>query len=122
MANNEEETTAETLKRLLAKSDALDQKLTNMDNNNEGEFNKTKVNLENFKALQKEEVTNIKKTVENIEESQDIINRKFENHWTYWKERLTLLKKDYKKLFAENADVIKNMFLWKKNLQNLNKK
>ena len=105
MANNEEETTAETLKRLLAKSDALDQKLTNMDNSNEGEFNETKVNLENFKALQKEEVTNIKKTVENIEESQDIINRKFENHWTYWKEKLALLKKDYKKLFAENAEL-----------------
>lgn len=46
-----------------------------------------------------------KKTVENIEESQDIINRKFENHWTYWKEKLTLLKKDYKKLFAENAEL-----------------
>ena len=43
------------LKTLAAKSDALDQKLTNMDNNIKAEINETKVNLENFKALQKEE-------------------------------------------------------------------
>ena len=43
------------------------------------EINKIKVNLENFKALQKKQLTKIKNTVENIEESQDLINRKFED-------------------------------------------
>ena len=47
----------------------------------------TKVNLKNFKALQKEEVTKIKKTVKNIEESQDLINRKSEDQ----KEKLAQL-------------------------------
>ena len=101
MANNEEKTTAEMLKTLLAKSDALDQKLANMDNNIKAGINKIKVNLEEFKALQKEEVTKIKKTVENVEESQDLINRKFEDQ----KEKLAQLTKDHKKLFAENAEL-----------------
>ena len=69
MANNEDKTIAEMLKVLSVKSDALDQKLTNMDNNIKAEINEIKVNLETFKALQKEEVTKIKKTVENVEES-----------------------------------------------------
>ena len=54
MANNEDKTTAEMLKVLSVKSDALDQKLTNMDNNIKAEINEIKVNLETFKALQKE--------------------------------------------------------------------
>ena len=69
MANNEDKTTAVMLKVLSVKSDTLDQKLTNMDNNIKAEINEIKVNLETFKALQKEEVTKIKKTVENVEES-----------------------------------------------------
>ena len=51
------------------------------------EINKIKVNLENFKALQKKQLTKIKNTVENIEESQDLINRKFEDQ----KEKLAQL-------------------------------
>ena len=51
------------------------------------EINKIKVNLENFKALQKKQLTNIKNTVENIEKSQDLINRKFEDQ----KEKLAQL-------------------------------
>ena len=43
------------LKTLVAKSDAPDQKLTNRDNNIKAEINEIKLNLENFKALQKEE-------------------------------------------------------------------
>ena len=39
------------------------------------EINKININLENFKALQKEEVTKIKKTDKNIEESQHLINK-----------------------------------------------
>ena len=69
MENNEDKTTVEMLKTLLVKSDALDQKLTNMENNIKAEINEIKVNLETFKALQKEEVTKIKKAVENFEES-----------------------------------------------------
>ena len=99
MVNNEDIIATEILKTLLAKSDALDQKLTNMDNNIKAEINKIKVNLENFKALQQEKVTKIKKIVENIEESQDLIKRKFEDH----KEKLAQLTKDHKKLFPENA-------------------
>ena len=101
MANNEEKTTTEMLKTLLAKSHALDQKLANMDNNIKAGINEIKVNLEEFKALQKEEVTKIKKTVENVDESQDLINRKFEDQ----KEKLAQLTKDHKKLFAENAEL-----------------
>ena len=71
MANNEDRTMTEMLKTLLATSDALDEKLTNMDNNIKAEINKTKVNLENFMALQKEEITKIKKTAKNVEEIQD---------------------------------------------------
>ena len=71
MANNEDRTTTEMLKTLLATSDALDEKLTNMDNNIKAEINETKVNLENFMALQKEEITKIKKTAKNVEEIQD---------------------------------------------------
>ena len=97
MVNNEDKTTTEMLKTLKAKSDALDQKLTNIN----AEINEIKINLVNFKALQKEEVTKIKKTVENVEESQDLINRKFEDQ----KEKLAQLTKDHKKLFAKNAEL-----------------
>ena len=51
MTNNEDITTAEMLKTLLSKSDALDQKLTNMENNIKAEINEIKVNFENFNAL-----------------------------------------------------------------------
>ena len=71
MANNEDRTMTEMLKTLLATSGALDEKLTNMNNNIKAEINKTKVNLENFMALQKEEITKIKKTAKNVEEIQD---------------------------------------------------
>ena len=74
MVNNEDKTTTEMLKTLIVTSDAPDQKLTNI----KAEINEIKINLVNFKALQKEELTKIKKTVENVEESQDLINRKFE--------------------------------------------
>ena len=37
-----------------------------MDNNIQAEINKIKVNLGNFKALQKEEVTKIKTTLETL--------------------------------------------------------
>ena len=50
MTNNED-ITAEMLKTLLSKSDALDQKLTNMENNIKAEINEIKVHMENFKAL-----------------------------------------------------------------------
>ena len=49
------------LKTLLTKSDVLDHQLTNMDNNIKAEIIEIKVSLENFDALQKEEVTKIKK-------------------------------------------------------------
>ena len=115
MAYNEDKTTAKMLKTLLAKSDALDQKLTNMDNNIKAEINDIKLNLENFKALQKEEVTKIKKTVENVEESQDLIDRKFEDQ----KGKLAQLTKDHKKLFAENAELChENNALIEKNSKN----
>ena len=115
MANNEDKTTSEMLKTLLAKSDALDQKITNMDNNVKAEINEIKVNLEDFKALQKEEVTKIKKKVENVEESQDLINRKFEDQ----KEKLAQLTKDHTKLFAEFAELRhENNVLMKKNSEN----
>ena len=51
MTNNEDITTAEMLKTHFSKSDTLDQKLTNMENNIKVEINEIKVNLENFKAL-----------------------------------------------------------------------
>ena len=70
-------------------------------NNIKAEINEIKINLENFKALQKEQVTKIQKTVENVEESQDLINRKFEDQ----KEKLAKLTKDHKKLIAENAEL-----------------
>lgn len=53
MANNENKTTAKMPKPLLAKSNALDWNLTNVDNNIIAEINKVKLSLENFKALQK---------------------------------------------------------------------
>ena len=70
-------------------------------NNIKAEINEIKINLEKFKALQKEQVTKIQKTVENVEESQDLINRKFEDQ----KEKLAKLTKDHKKLIAENAEL-----------------
>ena len=71
-----------------------------MDNNIKEEINEI-VNLENFKAAQKEEVTKIKKTVKNVEENQDLANRKFEDQ----KEKLAQPTKDHKKLFTENAEL-----------------
>ena len=118
MANNEDKATSEMLKTPLAKSDALDHKITNMDNNVKAEINEIKVNLEDFKALQKEEVTKIKKTVENVEESQDLINRKFEDQ----KEKLAQLTKDHTKLFAGFAELRhENNVLMKKNSENSKK-
>ena len=53
MTNNENKKTAGMPKTLLAKSNTLDWKLTNVDNNIKTEINKIKVNLEKFRALQK---------------------------------------------------------------------
>ena len=61
MVCNEDKTTTKMLKTLLTKSDVLDHRLTNMDNNIKAEIIEIKVSLENFDALQKEEVTKIKK-------------------------------------------------------------
>ena len=61
MVCNEDKTTTKMLKTLLPKSDVLDHRLTNMDSNIKAEIIEIKVSLENFDALQKEEVTKIKK-------------------------------------------------------------
>ena len=61
MVCNEDKTTTKMLKTLLTKSDVLDHRLTNMDSNIKAEIIEIKVSLENFDALQKEEVTKIKK-------------------------------------------------------------
>ena len=61
MVCNEDKTTTKMLKTLLTKSDVLDHRLTNMDSNINAEIIEIKVSLENFDALQKEEVTKIKK-------------------------------------------------------------
>lgn len=99
MLSNEDTTTTEMLKTPLPKSDALDQKLRNMGNNIKAEINEIKVSLENFKALQKEEVTKIKKTVENVEKSQDLINRKFDDQ----KEKLGQTDKRLKKVICRKC-------------------
>ena len=97
MVNSKDKTNVESLKTLLAKSDTLDQKFKNMDNNIKAKINKIKVNLKNFKNLQKEEITKIKKAVENVEESQDLISQKFEDQ----KEKLAQLTRDHKKYFQK---------------------
>lgn len=58
IANNGDKTTAKMLKTLLAKYDALDQKLRNMDDNVKAEINNIKINSSkgSLKVLQKEEV------------------------------------------------------------------
>ena len=61
MVCNEDKTTTKMLKTLLTKPDVLDHRLTNMDSNIKAEIIEIKVSLENFDALQKEEVTKIKK-------------------------------------------------------------
>lgn len=97
MVNSKDKTNVESLKTLLAKSDTLDQKFKNMDNNIKAKIDKKKVNLKNFKTLQKEEVTKIRKAVENVEESQDLISQKFEDQ----KEKLAQLTRDHKKYFQK---------------------
>ena len=97
MVNSKDKANVESLKTLLAKSDTLDQKFKNMDNNIKAKIDKKKVNLKNFKILQKEEVTKIRKAVENVEESQDLISQKFEDQ----KEKLAQLTRDHKKYFQK---------------------
>ena len=119
MVCNEDKTTTKMLKTLLTKSDVLDHRLTNMDNNIKAEIIEIKVSLENFDALQKEEVTKIKKTVKNFEESHNLINKIFDDQ----KEKLAQLTKNYKYLFAENTELRnENNVLLEKYLKNSKKK
>lgn len=119
MVCNEDITTTEILKTLLPKSDVLDHRLTNMDNNIKAEIIEIKISLENFDALQKEEVTKIKKTVKNFEESHNLINKIFDDQ----KEKLAQLTKNYKYLFAENTELRnENNVLLEKYLKNSKKK
>ena len=119
MVCNEDITTTEILKTLLPKSDVLDHRLTNMDNNIKAEIIEIKISLENFDALQKEEVTKIKKTVKNFEESHNLINKNFDAQ----KEKLAQLTKNHKYLLAENAELRnENNVLLEKYLGNTKKK
>ena len=119
MVCNEDKTTTKMLKTLLTKSDVLDHRLTNMDNNIKAEIIEIKISLENFDALQKEEVTKIKKTVKNFEESHNLINKIFDDQ----KEKLAQLTKNYKYLFAENTELRnENNVLLEKYLKNSKKK
>ena len=126
-----QQTTEETLKSLLAKTDTLNLEITKTETNKI--TIKTKINiadinrsLEDFKEQDKQEFKELtksvqdketsqkllkqqykeqfrelKKTAQDIETSQDLLSRKYEDY----NDKLQQLTKDHKKLYEENVNL-----------------
>ena len=90
--------TQNLLEQLLQTSDALDEKLTRIEENLNTQIRDIKKNLESPKLQNKHKIDNIKNTLNDIEKSQDF-SKKFEEQNI----KIIKLIQDIKKLSMENS-------------------
>ena len=88
------------LEQFFQKSDALDEKLTKIEDSLNTQIRDIKVNLESRKLQIKHEIDNIKNTLDDVEKNQDLISQKFEEHNI----QISKLMQDNKKLPMENSE------------------
>ena len=93
--------TQKLLKQLLQKSDALDEKLTRIEDNLNTQIKDIKANLQSHKLQSKYETGNIKNTLDDVDKSQDLISQKFEEQNI----EIRKLMQDNKKLLIENSEL-----------------
>ena len=96
--------TQKLLKQLLQNSDALDEKLTRIEDNLNTQIKdiaKDKANLQSHKLQSKYEIGNIRNTLDNVDKSQDLISQKFEEQNI----KISKLMQDNKKLLMENSEL-----------------
>ena len=93
--------TQKLLEQLLQKSDAVDEKLTRIENNLNTQIRDIKADLEKLKLQNKHEIYNIKNTLNDLEKSQDLILQKFEEQNI----RISKLMQENKKLPIENSEL-----------------
>ena len=93
--------TQKLLEQLLQKSDAVDEKLTRIENNLNTQIRDIKADLERLKLQNKHEIYNIKNTLNGLEKGQDLILQKFEERNI----RISKLMQENKKLPIENSEL-----------------
>ena len=93
--------TQKLLKQLLQNSDALDEKLTRIEDNLNTQIKDIKANLQSHKLQSKYEIGNIRNTLDNVDKSQDLISQKFEEQNI----KISKLMQDNKKLLMENSEL-----------------
>ena len=93
--------TQKLLEQLLQKSDAVDEKLTRIENNLNTQIRDIKADLEKLKLQNKHEIYNIKNTLNDLEKSQDLILQKFDERNI----RISKLMQENKKLPIENSEL-----------------
>ena len=93
--------TQKLLKQLLQNSDALDEKLTRIEDNLNTQIKDIKANLQSHKLQSKYEIGNIRNTLDNVDKSQDLISQKFEEQNI----KISKLMQDIKKLLMENSEL-----------------
>ena len=93
--------TQKLLKQLLQNSDALDEKLTRIEDNLNTQIKDIKANLQSHKLRSKYEIGNIRNTLDNVDKSQDLISQKFEEQNI----KISKLMQDNKKLLMENSEL-----------------
>ena len=93
--------TQKLLEQFLQKSDALDEKLTRIENNLKMQIRDIKVNLESHKLQSKHEIDNIKNLLDDVEKSQDLISQKSEEQNI----KISKLMQGNTKLSMENSEL-----------------
>ena len=93
--------TQKLLKQLLQNSDALNGKLTRIEDNLNTQIKDIKANLQSHKLQSKYEIGNIRNTLDNVDKSQDLISQKFEEQNI----KISKLMQDNKKLLMENSEL-----------------
>ena len=99
MSDNTDKT--QKLLEKLQKPDALDEKLTRIEDNLNTQIRDIKANLESHKLQSKHEIDNTKNTSDDVEKSQDLISQRFEEQNI----KIGKLIHDNKKLSMENSEL-----------------
>ena len=90
------------LEQLLQKSDALDEKLTMIEDDLNMQITHIKANFKSHKLQSKHEIDNIKNTLDDVKKKKkDLISQKFEEQNI----KIRKLMQDKKKLSLENSEL-----------------
>ena len=93
--------TQKLLEKLCQKSDALDEKLTMIEENLNTQIIDIKANFESHKLQSKHEIGNIKNNLDDVEKSKDLFSQKFKEQ----KIKISKVMQDNQKLSMENSEL-----------------